>query len=124
MTKTPEMTPIACPSSTDYDAASQAQAIAADPAHPVWVSANAGSGKTKVLIDRVARLLLKGAAPDSILCVTYTKAAANEMLQRLFGRLGGWSVMEEADLRKELTELEGRTGTCLLYTSPSPRDRG
>ena len=111
MTKTPEMMPIACPSSTDYDAASRAQAIAADPAHPVWVSANAGSGKTKVLIDRVARLLLKGAAPDSILCVTYTKAAANEMLQRLFGRLGGWSVMEEADLRKELTELEGRTGT-------------
>lgn len=100
---------VRCPPSKDYDAASHAQAIAADPAHPVWVNANAGSGKTKVLIDRVARLLLKGASPDSILCVTYTKAAANEMLQRLFDRLGSWSVMEEAVLRKELTELERRS---------------
>ena len=111
MTDTPKTpSPILCPPSKDYDAASRAQAIAADPAHPVWVSANAGSGKTKVLIDRVARLLLNGAAPDSILCVTYTKAAANEMLQRLFGRLGGWSVMAEADLREDLTALEGRKG--------------
>lgn len=105
-----ENTAIACPPSADYDAATRAQAIAANPVHSAWVNANAGSGKTKVLIDRVARLLLKGAAPDAILCVTYTKAAANEMLQRLFDRLGGWSVMEEADLRKELTELEGRAG--------------
>lgn len=112
--------PIACPPSADYDKASRAQAIAADPAHPVWVSANAGSGKTKVLIDRVARLLLKGAAPDSILCVTYTKAAANEMLQRLFDRLGDWSVMEENDLRKELINLEGRSGTP--YTDKEIRD--
>lgn len=110
MTDTPPTAPIACPDSTAYTAASNAQARAADPAHSAWVSANAGSGKTKVLIDRVARLLLKGAAPDSILCVTYTKAAANEMLQRLFDRLGGWSVMDEATLRNELTQLEGRQG--------------
>ena len=101
--------PIACPPSEDYTAASRAQAIASDPAHPAWVSANAGSGKTKVLIDRVARLLLKGAPPDSILCVTYTKAAANEMLQRLFDRLGDWSVMEEDQLRKVLIDLEDRS---------------
>lgn len=92
----------------DYKAATQAQAMAADPAHSAWVSANAGSGKTKVLIDRVARLLLKKARPDSILCITYTKAAANEMLQRLFDRLGSWSVMDEAPLRVELAKLEGR----------------
>lgn len=100
--------PIACPDTPAYELASDAQAIAAYPRHSAWVSANAGSGKTKVLIDRVARLLLKDAAPDSILCVTYTKAAANEMLQRLFSRLGQWSVMNEAELRAELVELEGR----------------
>ncbi|MEM9670267.1 MAG: double-strand break repair helicase AddA [Pseudomonadota bacterium] len=93
---------------SDYSGAVSAQATAADPNHSAWVSANAGSGKTKVLIDRVARLLLKGASPDSILCVTYTKAAANEMLQRLFDRLGNWSVMDEGDLRDELVALEGR----------------
>jgi len=93
---------------TAYANAVRAQAVAANPEHSAWVSANAGSGKTKVLIDRVARLLLRGAAPDSILCVTYTKAAANEMLLRLFERLGSWSVMDEAKLRKELVDLEGR----------------
>ncbi|MEM8636016.1 MAG: UvrD-helicase domain-containing protein, partial [Pseudomonadota bacterium] len=93
---------------TAYTLAARAQAIAADPAHSAWVSANAGSGKTKVLIDRVARLLLKGANPDSILCITYTKAAANEMLERLFQRLGSWSIMEEAQLRAELVDLERR----------------
>lgn len=103
-----DLGPVFCPDSSAYAAASRAQAIAADPAHSAWVSANAGSGKTKVLIDRVARLLLKGASPDAILCVTYTKAAANEMLQRLFDRLGGWSVMDEASLRKDLTALEER----------------
>ena len=65
-----------------------------------------GSGKTKVLIDRVARLLLQrpdgrpGAPPDSILCITYTKAAANEMLSRLFSRLGDWSVADDGALRR------------------------
>ena len=91
------------------------QAAVANPAIPAFVSANAGSGKTKVLIDRVARLLLRradgrpGAAPDSILCITYTKAAASEMLSRLFKTLGRWSVMKDEKLREELAKLEGRT---------------
>jgi ATP-dependent helicase/nuclease subunit A len=89
-------------------AADGAQAIAARPTENAWVAANAGSGKTKVLIDRVARLLLQGAEPDSILCVTYTKAAASEMQDRLFARLGGWCVMAEDRLRDALAELEGR----------------
>lgn len=93
----------------DYRAASRSQAIAADPGLSAWVAANAGSGKTKVLIDRVARLLLGGADPASILCITYTKAAANEMLSRLFKRLGSWSVMPEAELRAELAKLDPRT---------------
>jgi len=93
-----------------FKAACAAQDQAADPDASAWVSANAGSGKTKVLIDRVARLLLRGAPPDSILCITYTRAAANEMVDRLFARLGEWSVMEEARLRGKLAQLEGREG--------------
>jgi ATP-dependent helicase/nuclease subunit A len=83
------------------------QRAAADPAVSAFVTANAGSGKTKTLIDRVARLLLAGASPEAILCVTYTKAAAAEMQRRLFSRLGGWSVMDDAELAEELSKLEG-----------------
>ncbi|MCB2126638.1 MAG: UvrD-helicase domain-containing protein, partial [Rhodobacteraceae bacterium] len=57
------------------DDASERQVQAADPAASTWLSANAGSGKTKVLTDRVARLLLGGTEPQHILCLTYTKAA-------------------------------------------------
>lgn len=84
------------------------QRTAADPAISAFVTANAGSGKTKTLIDRVARLLLAGAEPETILCVTYTKAAAAEMQRRLFARLGGWSVMADDLLTRELADLEGR----------------
>ena len=73
------------------------QRTAADPTLSAFVTANAGSGKTKTLLDRVARLLLAGAEPETILCVTYTKAAAAEMQRRLFDLLGGWSVAEEED---------------------------
>ena len=83
------------------------QRIAADPAISAFVTANAGSGKTKTLIDRVARLLLAGVDPEKVLCVTYTKAAAAEMQRRLFGRLGDWSVMADAALTERLIELEG-----------------
>ena len=83
------------------------QRIAADPAISAFVTANAGSGKTKTLIDRVARLLLAGSPPEAILCVTYTKAAAAEMQRRLFERLGGWSVTADAALRAELAKLVG-----------------
>ncbi len=83
------------------------QRVAADPAISAFVTANAGSGKTKTLIDRVARLLLAGSTPEAILCVTYTKAAAAEMQRRLFERLGGWSVTADAALRTELSKLVG-----------------
>ncbi|RRN61887.1 double-strand break repair helicase AddA [Caulobacter sp. 602-1] len=85
------------------------QRIAADPTISAFVTANAGSGKTKTLIDRVARLLLAGVEPQAILCVTYTKAAAAEMQRRLFERLGKWSVTSDADLRAELIKLVGET---------------
>jgi ATP-dependent helicase/nuclease subunit A len=84
------------------------QRIAADPAISAFVTANAGSGKTKTLIDRVARLLLAGSSPEAILCVTYTKAAAAEMQRRLFERLGEWCVTPDVKLREQLGSLEGR----------------
>lgn len=87
--------------------ASSAQRAAADPETCVFVEANAGSGKTRVLVDRVARLLLAGARPDRILCVTFTKAAAGEMQARLFRKLGDWSTLADEALRAELDALAG-----------------
>jgi len=72
-----------------------------------WVGANAGSGKTHVLTQRVARLLLAGAAPQKILCLTYTKAAAAEMQTRLFRMLGEWAMAPEDKLARILAELGG-----------------
>lgn len=82
--------------------ATEAQTQAADPEVSVFVEANAGSGKTRVLVDRVVNILLKGVSPDRILCVTYTKAAAAEMKSRLFERLGEWSVAPDDELRDSL----------------------
>ncbi len=90
---------------TARDAASEAQVEAARPDLSTWLSANAGSGKTRVLTDRVARLLLDGVNPQHILCLTYTKAAASEMQNRLFARLGGWAMLADADLRAALQTL-------------------
>ncbi|WP_114967000.1 double-strand break repair helicase AddA [Alkalilacustris brevis] len=87
------------------DTASERQVQAADPRASTWLSANAGSGKTRVLTDRVARLLLGGVAPERILCLTYTKAAASEMQNRLFGRLGEWAMLPEDKLREALLAL-------------------
>ena len=85
--------------------ATERQVQAATPTESTWLSANAGSGKTRVLTDRVARLLLDGVLPQHILCLTYTKAAASEMQNRLFKRLGEWAMLDKDKLRKELEEL-------------------
>ncbi|MEX0645959.1 MAG: UvrD-helicase domain-containing protein, partial [Parvularculaceae bacterium] len=84
-----------------------AQRLAADPRRSAFVAANAGAGKTSVLTDRVARLLLSGAEPRRILCITFTKAAAAEMARRLFELLGRWALAEDAALNKALDDLEG-----------------
>ncbi len=83
------------------------QSRASDPASSAWVSANAGSGKTHVLTQRVIRLLLAGCRPSSILCLTYTKAAASEMSNRVFQRLSEWTVLSDEELRKRITGIEG-----------------
>ncbi|MHA1127623.1 MAG: double-strand break repair helicase AddA [Alphaproteobacteria bacterium] len=85
--------------------ASTAQVLAAHPERSTWVSANAGSGKTRVLTDRVARLLLAGCEPQKILCLTYTKAAAAEMQNRLFKNLGAWAMKPDDALREALEML-------------------
>lgn len=82
-----------------------AQIKAARPDRSTWLSANAGSGKTRVLTDRVARLLLENVQPQHILCLTYTKAAASEMQNRLFKRLGEWAMQPDGLLREQLSEL-------------------
>ena len=87
------------------DAASERQVQAARPDSSTWLAANAGSGKTRVLTDRVARLLLAGVEPQNILCLTYTKAAASEMQNRLFKRLGEWAMLDDAALARALDQL-------------------
>lgn len=98
---TPQMTPLQV--ATDH------QQQAADPARNVYVAANAGSGKTRVLVSRVARLLLadKDLEPGKILCLTYTKAAAAEMQSRLFDMLGKWSIADDKTLSEKLDALDG-----------------
>src|ERR1700733_2238283 len=78
---------------------------ASDPYVSAWVAANAGAGKTYTLANRVARLLLTGAKPERILCLTFTKAAAAEMQGRLFGQLGKWSMLPDTELRAAIEEI-------------------
>lgn len=85
--------------------ASKAQIRAADPNASTWLGANAGSGKTRVLTDRVARLLLGDTRPEHILCLTFTNAAASEMQNRLFRRLGEWAMLDDDALRQQLRDL-------------------
>lgn len=92
------------------------QAIASDPQRSAWVSANAGSGKTHVLTQRVIRLLLSGCRASAILCLTYTKAAAAEMSNRVFERLAEWVTLDDATLSARITALEGRAPSAATVT--------
>jgi ATP-dependent helicase/nuclease subunit A len=86
------------------------QAQASSPKHHAALSASAGTGKTHVLTARVLRLLLSGVDPSSILCLTFTKAGAAEMADRIHARLAYWVRLKDADLRKELFALGEETG--------------
>ncbi len=85
-----------------------AQRGATDPSASVWVMASAGTGKTKVLTDRVLRLMLTGTRPERILCLTYTKAATAEMNTRIARHLGKWAALPDANLDEDLKELLGQ----------------
>lgn len=93
--------------SAALEQANRLQQKASNPAANVWVTANAGTGKTKVLTDRVLRLLLTGVPPGRILCLTYTKAAAAEMRNRIGAKLSEWATAGEADLDAMLETLDG-----------------
>ncbi|MBU6449865.1 MAG: double-strand break repair helicase AddA [Rhodospirillales bacterium] len=86
--------------------ANRHQLAASDPAVSSFVAASAGSGKTKLLTDRLLRLMLAGTAPEKILCLTYTKAAAAEMRIRLNKRLGEWVAMPREALAAKLRALD------------------
>ena len=92
----------------------EAQRRASDPGGSAWVSANAGSGKTHVLVQRVLRLLLAGAPPSRILCLTFTKAAAANMSARVFKQLSEWTTLSDEALSKAI-EATG---------APSPKPEG
>ena len=89
--------------------ATKQQNAASDPNFSVWVEASAGTGKTKVLSDRVLRILLSGANASRILCLTYTKAAAVEMKNRISQRLGEWVIKSEEELKKEIYKISGES---------------
>ena len=80
------------------------QVKASDPRSSIWVAANAGSGKTHVLTQRVVRLLLRGVAPSKILCLTFTKAAAAQMATRVFKTLSAWTALDDNQLRAAILE--------------------
>jgi ATP-dependent helicase/nuclease subunit A len=85
------------------------QARAADPELSAWVSAHAGSGKTHVLSQRVVRLLLDGCEPSKVLCLTYTRAAAANMANRVFRDLASWALMDDQSLGEAITRLTSRS---------------
>src|ERR1700749_4077133 len=80
------------------DAVRNAQTRASNPEAPAFVAANAGSGKTHVLVNRVIRLLLNDVPPEKILCITFTKAAAANMAQRVFETLSHWVTLSDSEL--------------------------
>ena len=90
------------------DAAKARQIAAADPERSVFVSANAGSGKTHVLVQRVINLLLRGEDPAKILCITFTKAAAANMATRVFNTLAEWTALDDDALDAKIRLATGK----------------
>ena len=84
------------------------------------LSASAGTGKTHVLTARVLRLLLSGVDPASILCLTFTKAGAAEMAERIHGRLAYWVRLKDEELGHELVTLGETPTTGAARARPHP----
>ncbi|MGA7787838.1 MAG: UvrD-helicase domain-containing protein, partial [Xanthobacteraceae bacterium] len=80
------------------------QNAVSDAAVSAWVAANAGSGKTHVLAQRVINLLLDGVEPEKILCITFTKAAAANMAKRVFDTLAAWTTLDDDALDKVILQ--------------------
>ena len=86
------------------DSVRELQRAVSNPAVSAWVAANAGSGKTHVLVQRVINLLLDGVEPEKILCITFTKAAAANMAKRVFDTLAEWTTLDDGGLDKAIGE--------------------
>src|SRR3954463_3901690 len=86
--------------------AQREQLRASDPAVSAFVGASAGSGKTKLLTDRLLRLMLDGAEPERIQLLTFPRAAAAEMAVRLQKTLGKWVTLDDVALARELRALD------------------
>ncbi|MDE2577369.1 MAG: double-strand break repair helicase AddA [Hyphomicrobiales bacterium] len=80
------------------------QRRASNPQASAWVSANAGSGKTHVLTQRVVRLLLSGVQPNRLVCLTFTRAAAANMTTRVFDLLAKWALLDDDALREAILD--------------------
>ncbi|MEG8099109.1 double-strand break repair helicase AddA [Candidatus Liberibacter brunswickensis] len=87
------------------------QLLASDPTSSAWVSANAGSGKTHILVQRILRLLLANSHPSTLLCLTHTKAAAAEMSHRVLEIITEWSHLSTEILSAEITKIQGKKST-------------
>jgi len=98
------------------EALRERQARASNPRTSAWVSANAGSGKTHVLTQRVLRLLIDRTPPAQILCLAYTKAAAANMAERIFGQLAEWTSLDDGALAKAVVDCGA--------PAPGPQDLG
>ena len=96
------------PPSQNLLQATHDQRTAANPVATAWVAASAGTGKTRVLTNRLLALLLEGAEPREILALTFTKAAAAEMADRVSEALEEWVTLEEPKLREALFKLAGK----------------
>lgn len=79
--------------------------LATDPEYSCWVNAGAGAGKTKILVDRVLRLLLHNVEFGKILCLTFTNAAANEMRERVLEAIRKWATLDKKRLHQNLSNL-------------------
>src|SRR3981081_163389 len=99
------------------DAVRATQARASDPASSAFVSPTAGSGKTHVLVQRVIRLLLADVPPERILCITFTKAAAANMAERVFTTLGHWVTLDDDRLDAAIRDAGIAHPTRALRTS-------
>lgn len=99
-----------------------AQTKASNPQGSAWVSANAGAGKTFVLTRRVLRLLLDGQDPASLLCLTFTKAAAAEMASRVFSELARWTRLPDQDWATSCKTFRAKRprATCSAHGGFSP----
>ena len=84
---------------------SNLQKNASNPNNSHFVLASAGSGKTKILTDRVLRILLSGVRASKILCLTFTKIASLEMRERIFKELSSWCIMKDEELKSKLENL-------------------